>query len=37
VLGPDEATRGVVKLKDMKSGEEWTLALDEIAARLRAR
>lgn len=33
VLGPDEAARGVVKLKDMRSGEEATLAPDEVPAR----
>jgi histidyl-tRNA synthetase len=34
VLGPDEATRGEVKVKDMRSGEEWSLPADQVAAKL---
>jgi histidyl-tRNA synthetase len=36
VLGPDEASRGEAKVKDMRSGEESSLPLDQIADRLRA-
>jgi histidyl-tRNA synthetase len=36
VVGPDEASRGVVKMKDMKSGTEESLAGGEVASRLAA-
>jgi histidyl-tRNA synthetase len=35
VLGPDEAAQGVVKLKDMRSGEEAALAPVDVASRIR--
>jgi histidyl-tRNA synthetase len=35
VLGPDEAARGVVKVKEMKTGAEETVASAALAARLR--
>jgi histidyl-tRNA synthetase len=35
VLGPDEAAQGVVKVKEMATGSEETLATAEVAARLR--
>jgi histidyl-tRNA synthetase len=36
VLGPDESTQGVVKVKDMRDGTETTVAESDLAARLRA-
>lgn len=35
VLGPDEAARGVVKVKDMRSGTEEALPAAEVAGKLR--
>src|SRR6185436_8826600 len=35
VLGPDEAAQGLVKVKEMKTGAEEAVKVDELAARLR--
>ena len=35
VLGPDEAAQGVVKLKEMSTGTETTVPIDEAPARIR--
>jgi histidyl-tRNA synthetase len=37
VIGPDEAERGVVQVKSLKTGEEQALTLDEACARIAAR
>jgi histidyl-tRNA synthetase len=36
VVGPDEAAKGVVQLKRLATGEQWTLTVDEAIARVRA-
>jgi histidyl-tRNA synthetase len=36
VVGPDEAANGVVQLKRLATGEQWTLTVDEAIARVRA-
>jgi histidyl-tRNA synthetase len=36
VVGPDEAAQGVVQLKRLATGEQWTLTIDEAIARIRA-
>jgi histidyl-tRNA synthetase len=37
VIGPDEAARGAVQVKDLKTGEEAAMSLDEACAKLAAR
>ena len=37
VIGPDEAERGVVQVKNLKTGDEQALTLDEACARIAAR
>jgi histidyl-tRNA synthetase len=37
VIGPDEAARGVVQVKSLKTGDEQALTLDEACARIAAR
>jgi len=37
VIGPDEAERGVVQVKSLKTGDEQALTLDEACARIAAR
>ncbi len=37
VIGPDEAARGVVQVKSLKTGDEAALTLDEACARIAAR
>ncbi|NNN05152.1 MAG: histidine--tRNA ligase [Elusimicrobia bacterium] len=37
VLGPDEAARGVVQVKDLKTGAESALSVDEACAKIAAR
>jgi len=37
VIGPDEAARGVMQVKALKTGEEHALTLDEACARIAAR
>jgi len=37
VIGPDEAARGVVQVKDLKTGDEAALTLDEACAKIAAR
>lgn len=37
VLGPDEAARGVLQVKELKTGEERSLSLEEARARIAAR
>jgi len=37
VIGPDEAARGVVQVKALKTGDEQALTLDEACARIAAR
>jgi histidyl-tRNA synthetase len=34
VVGPDEAAKGVVQLKRLATGEQWTLTVDEAVARI---
>jgi histidyl-tRNA synthetase len=36
VVGPDEAAQGVVQLKRLATGEQWTVTVDEAIARVRA-
>ena len=35
VVGPDEAAKGVVQLKRLATGEQWTVTVDEAVARIR--
>ena len=37
ILGGDEAEKGVVKLRDMQSGDEWETPIDEAPLILRNR
>ena len=37
VIGPDEAARGVVQVKSLKTGDEQALTVDEACARIAAR
>jgi histidyl-tRNA synthetase len=37
VIGPDEAARGAVQVKDLKTGDESALSLDEACAKIAAR
>jgi histidyl-tRNA synthetase len=37
VIGPDEAARGAVQIKDLKTGDESALSLDEACAKIAAR
>jgi histidyl-tRNA synthetase len=37
VIGPDEAARGVVQVKDLKTGAESALTLEQACAKLTAR
>jgi histidyl-tRNA synthetase len=36
VVGPDEAEKGVVQLKRLSTGEQWTLTVDEAIARVQS-
>ena len=37
ILGEDEAQQGVVKLRDMQSGDEWEAKLDDAAHALQTK